>query len=99
MKPHVLQYLPVLMVAVLAGCVTDDINLRIESLEKQVTELENKVEDIEAAQKAEKKARTQTIQAPCPTREALRGRIKTLLNERSNLLIRYTEKHPNIVEL
>ena len=56
------------MVAVLAGCVTDDINLRIESLEKQVTELENKVEDIEAAQKAEKKARTQTIPAPCPTR-------------------------------
>lgn len=94
--PH---YLPVIMVAVLAGCVTDDINLRIESLEKQVTELENKVEDIEAAQKAEKKARTQTIPASCLTREALRGRIKTLLNERSKLLIRYTEKHPNIVEL
>jgi uncharacterized protein involved in exopolysaccharide biosynthesis len=94
--PH---YLPVIMVAVLAGCVTDDINLRIESLEKQVTELENTVEDIEAAQKAEKKARTQTIPAPCLTREALRGRIKTLLNERSNLLIRYTEKHPDIVEL
>jgi len=49
MKTHVLQYLSVLMVAVLAGCVTDDINLRIESLEKQVIELENKVEDIEAA--------------------------------------------------
>ncbi len=99
MKTQALQYLPVLMVAFLAGCVSDDINLRIESLGKQVTELENKVEDIEAAQKAEKKARTQTIPAPCPTREALRGRIKTLLNERSNLLIRYTEKHPDIVEL
>ena len=99
MKTHVLQYLPVLMVAFLAGCVSNDINLRIESLEKQVTELENKVEDIEAAQKAESKARTQTIPASCPTREVLRGRIKTLLNERSKLLIRYTENHPNIVEL
>jgi outer membrane murein-binding lipoprotein Lpp len=45
----------VLMLVVLAGCVTDDINLRMERLEKQVIELEDRIEDLEAAQRAKKK--------------------------------------------
>ena len=87
------------MLAVLAGCVTDDINQRMESLQTQVIGLEERIEDLEAAQKAEKKAWDNSVPAPCVNRGTLEGRILNLLKRRSALLINYTDQHPNIVEL
>ena len=87
------------MAAGLAGCVTDDLNRRIQGLEKQVTALENRVESIEAAREEEKEARPQPIPAPCLKKEVLQDRIGGLLNRRADLLIKYTDQHPDIVEL
>ncbi len=94
-----LRTLMVLMLTVLAGCVTDDINLRVERLEKQIIGLEDRIEDLEAAQKAEKKARDNSVPAPCVNRGTLQGRIESLQNKRAALLIKYTNQHPDIVEL
>jgi len=87
------------MPVVLAGCVTDDVNLRLENLEKQIIGIEDRIEDLEALQKAENKARDKSLPVPCVKRETLQSRISNLLKRRSALLINYTEKHPDIVEL
>lgn len=94
------RYLPALFAVIFAGCVTDDVDLRVESLEAQVSTLEQRIEDMEAAQDAAKKPQDHTVETPqCVKREALQGRIADLLNRRGTLLIKYTEKHPDIVEL
>jgi hypothetical protein len=87
------------MVVALAGCVTDDIILRVEDLERQVIGLEDRIEDLEAAQTAEKNARDNSAPAPCVNRGTFQGRIESLLTKRGALLIKYTDQHPDIVEL
>ena len=94
-----LRYLSALVPVVFAGCVTDDVNLRMENLEKQIVGLEDRIEDLEAAQKAEIKARDNSLPVLCEKRERVQSRVTNLLKKRSALLINYTEKHPDIVEL
>ena len=91
--------LGVTLLGVAGGCVSNDIDLRVERLEAKVVELQDRIDDMEALESANQENGGKGIPAPCFSAEALQGRISSLLKRRSNLLIKYTENHPSVVEL
>lgn len=91
--------LAVVLLGVIGGCVSDNVDMRVERLEAKVIELQDRIEDMEARESAQDDIEGKGIPEPCVSREALQGRILNLLKRRSRLLIKYTENHPSVVEL